>query len=431
MKTNQLLAFLLAIFLLIGCNKKIQSVVNPNDYNAYLNLKTNKSLNFTTSEIDFWQKKFDKAPNQNSYLGKIASNYSVLFDITANIDYLYKAEELLLESNTKSKFTNVNTLRSLARNYISQHRFKEALTLAEKALAIGDGKLETQKLLFDVQMELGNYKQAENNLKALSLLNNDYDFIIRNAKWQDHNGNLKSAISLLKKAAIQAELNENETLQIWTYTNLADFYGHNGEISEAYRFYLKALKLNPNNSYALKGIAWIAFSNDKNTNEARRIIDIISKNHNSPDFYLLKSEIAEYENDAKAKKSNLDAYFKMLSQKNYGVMYNKYNALIYSDTKTESPKAVEIAFQEIKNRPTPDSYNLLAWAYYNEGKTKEAFEVASKYVANKTFEPESNYHLAVIYKANNKTDKIEPIKKDLQSSLFELGPNMIAKINSL
>lgn len=431
MKTKQYTLLLLAFLLLISCNKETESVVNPEDYNAYLNTKTNKALDFTKSELDFWQKKYTAAPNQTSYLGRIASNYNSLFDITANIDYLYKAEELLLKSNETMHYTNVSTIRSLARNYISQHRFREALTLAEKAYVIGEGKIETQKLLFDVQMELGNYKEAEENLIAISIDKNDFDFLIRNAKWQDHNGNLKAAISMLKKASEIAELNENEGLKTWAYTNLGDFYGHNGNISESYNYYLKTLKMNPNNSYALKGIAWIAFSNDKNTTEAKRIIDVISVEHHSPDYYLFKADIAEYENNNVLKQKNLDEYFKMLNQHDYGVMYNKYNALIYSDTKNEAQKAVEIAHQEIKNRPTPDSYNLLAWAYFNEGKTKEALEIAQKYVANKTYEPKSNYHLAMIYKANKKTDKIEPIKSELESSLFELGPNMIKKVNSL
>jgi hypothetical protein len=38
----------------------------------------------------------------------------------------------------------VSTIRSLGRNYIAQHRFKEALGLANKAFAIGEGRKETQ-----------------------------------------------------------------------------------------------------------------------------------------------------------------------------------------------------------------------------------------------------------------------------------------------
>jgi hypothetical protein len=59
-----------------------------------------------------------------------------------NIRYqnLYKTEDLLTQSNEANKYSRVATIRSLGRNYIAQHRFKEALDLANKALAIGEGR---------------------------------------------------------------------------------------------------------------------------------------------------------------------------------------------------------------------------------------------------------------------------------------------------
>ena len=191
------------------------------------------------------------------------------------------------------------------------------------------------------------------------------------------------------------------------------------------------MELDPNNSYALKGIAWIAFSYERNTHEAKRIIDNISKRHHTPDFYLLKAQIAEFENNSTAKNKNLNEYFTMLNTINYGAMYNKYNTLIYADDKSTAAKALEIAKIEIDHRPTPDSYDLLAWSYYNLGDSKKALEIAEKYVVGKSFEPKLNYHLATIYKANNMTAKIAPIKEELLKSTFELGPNLEKKIISL
>ncbi len=430
MKTFNLVILFFATLVMISCEKKSDQVTNPKDYNVFLEMKENKSLDFAKYEIDFWQKKFDAAPNQITYLSQIASNYSKLFEITGNINDLYKTEELLLKSNETFKYSQVGTIRSLGRNYISQHRFKEALVLANKALSIGEGMKETQKLLFDVNMELGNYTEAQKNLNALTD-SKDFDYLIRISKWNDHLGDLKTAISFMEKAKEVAVKNDNKALKIWTFSNLGDLNGHAGNIKKSYDYYLKTLAVEPNNSYALKGIAWIAFSHEKNTNEAKRIIDAVSKKHNSPDFYLLKAEIAEYEKNTVDENQNLMSYFKMLTNNNYGAMYNKYNTLIYADNKSTSSKALEIAKIEVEHRPTPDSYDLLAWAYYNLGDTKKALEIAQKYVENKSFEPELNYHLAMIYKANNLEDKVKPIKKELQSSLYELGPIFEQKINNL
>lgn len=431
MRTIKILStLLLSTLVLLSCNPKSNTVTSQKDYQKYLDIKDNKSEKFVQSEIDFWQKKFDTAPNQISYLSILASNYSKLFENTGNVKYLYKAEELLLKSNEAYNYSVVGTIRSLGRNYITQHRFKEALVLANKAFAIGEGMKETQKLLFDVNMELGNYTDAEKNLKNLNDAS-DYDNLIRISKWNDHLGDLKTAISLMEKAKEVAILNENKALKIWTYSNLGDLNGHAGDIQKSYDYYLKTLELDPNNSYALKGIAWIAFSHERNTVEANRIIDKISKTHHTPDFYLLKAQIAEFEEDTVAKNENLAAYFQMLESINYGAMYNKYNALLYADDKNTAAKALEIAKIEISHRPTPDSYDLLAWSYYNLGDSKKALDIAEKYVVGKSFEPNLNYHLASIYKANNKKSKIVPIKEDLLNSIYELGPNLEQKISNL
>lgn len=430
MKTFNLVILFFATLVMISCEKKSDQITNPKDYNVFLEMKENKSLDFAKSEIDFWQKKFDAAPNQITYLSQIASNYSKLFEITGNINDLYKTEELLLKSNETFKYAYVGTIRSLGRNYILQHRFKEALVLANKALAIGEGMKETQKLLFDVNMELGNYTEAQKNLNSLTDMK-DFDYLIRISKWNDHLGDLKTAISFMEKARDIAITNDNEGLKIWTFSNLGDLNGHAGNIKASYDYYLKTLAVEPNNSYALKGIAWIAFSHEKNTMEAKRIINVVSKKHNSPDFYLLKSQIAEYEKNTDSEKQNLTSYFKMLTDHNYGAMYNKYNTLIYADDKTTASRALEIAKIEIDHRPTPDSYDLLAWSYYNLGDSKKALEIEEKYVVGKSFEPKLNFHLATIYKANNLLAKLAPIKKELLASTFELGPVLEQKINNL
>lgn len=431
MKTIKIIPILVLIILFFSnCNRKNDQITNTADYDKYLNIQGNKSLDFAKRELDFWQKKYNAAPIQATYLSMMASNHATMFEYTGNINELYKSEELLQQSNILNSYSKVGTIRTLARNYISQHRFKEALTLANKALMIGEGKKETQKLLFDVQMELGNYTEALKNLEAIRDMN-DYDYLIRLAKWNDHLGDLKTAITFMEKAKDIAERENNKVLKIWSYSNLGDFYGHAGKIQESYDSYLKTLAIDPNYSYALKGIAWIAFSHEKNTSEAKRIINSISKTHNTPDFYLLKSQIAEFEGDKSEEIANKTAYLSMLNQSDYGAMYNKYNVLLFADDKMTAQKALDIAKIEVDHRPTPDSYDLLAWAYLNVGQNKNALDIAQKHVVGKTSEPKVLYHLAMIYKANNINEKVVPIKEELLASSFELGPNLERKVNQL
>ena len=431
MKTlKNILGITAAILLLASCNQTNKQITNPIDYNAFLEIKGNKELDFTKEEIKFWEAKYEADTVQNSYLGIIASKYAALFQYTGAIKDLYKADELLSKSNKASDYSKVGTLRSLARNYIAQHRFKEALTLAEKAMVIGEGKAESQKLLFDVQMELGNFDAALANLEAIKDMN-DYDYLIRLAKWNDHKGDLYTAITFMEKARTIAEKEDNKVLKIWSYSNLGDFYGHAGRVQDSYDSYLKTLSIDPNYSYALKGIAWIVFSHERNTKEAKRIIEKIERNHNTPDFLLLKSEITAFEGNKSESEKYKKAYFDMLSQNDYGAMYNKYNTLLYADDKATANKALEIAKVEVDHRPTPDTYNLLAWSYLNTGDAKKALDIMNEKVVGKSYEPHVQYHLAMIYKANNQLDKVPSLKKELEGSIYELGPEFEAKIKQL
>lgn len=423
-----LLAFTLVVS---SCSEKANNLItNREDYASYLEIKENKKLDNLKKDMSFWQSKYDASNNQSSYLISLASLYSQRFEIKGTIEDLYKAEKLLLQANERFVEQNSGIHRAIARNYISQHRFKEALSNLEKAFVLGDNKLGTNKMLFDVYMELGSYDLAKTKLDEIKDTN-DFDYLIRVAKWNDHIGDLDTAISFMEKAKKMAEDQKNEGLKVWVYSNIADFYGHAGRIKESYNHYLKTLEIDENNVYALKGIAWIAFSHERNSERALEIIDNIESKHLVPDLFLLKAEIAEFNKDKTAENNALRKYNEVLALKNYGDMYNKYNVLLFAENPNKIEKALSIALKEVENRPTPESYDLLAWSYFKNGNSKKALEIIQTYTIDKSFEPHILYHNAEILKANNQLEKITPMKKELLASIYELGPSLESKIKNL
>ncbi|WP_242206602.1 tetratricopeptide repeat protein [Aestuariivivens insulae] len=416
--------------LLSSCDKEPKLITNQADYNKYLEVVENEMLQLAYEDLEFWEKKLEKDSNQFPYLVKAAASQTLIFNETGNIEALIDAEKKLIEANTRTGFATAAYLRALARNYIAQHRFKEALELLNTAEGNGEKLLATQKMCFDVHLELGNTKEAKAYLDKIENYK-DFDFLIRLSKWSDHEGDLDHAILYLKKALEIAEASNYKSLMQWSYTNLADYYGHDGQIQNAYNHYLKALELNPNDAYAKKGIAWIVYSHERNPKEALRILNAVSQSHNSPDYHLLKAEIAEYMGDLNAKEQYLKAYTNAVKRKDYGVMYNKYNALVYAEDYNVPQEAAKIALEEIKNRPTPQSYDLLAWAYYNHGNKSEALNIMETHVVGKTFEPDVLFHLAKIYKDNGKLTEAKALKRELLESTFELGPLMAKKIKNI
>lgn len=420
-----------ATLVFTNCTKLEQTKIsNTKDYNQYLAISKNKTLERAQQNEIFWSEKLEKAPNQFPYHGKLATIYTNYFSATGKIDYLKKAEDQLKIVNERTNYENPSYLKGLAHNYISQHKFKEALQLLVKAEQLGENLQETQKMLFDVHLELGNYSKAHNYLQAFENFS-DFDYLIRLSKWSDHKGQLEAAITYMEKAMAIAESSNLDNLKQWSYTNLADFYGHAGEIEKSYNHFLKALELDPNDAYAKKGIAWIVYSHEKNADEALRILNAVTETYQAPDYYLLKSEVADYIGLNAISEKAMHNYKTEMNNAAYGTMYNKYNVLLFTDENKRLEDAIAIAKIEVENRPTPQSYDLLAWSYYKNGNLGAALDIVDKYIIDKTFEPETLYHIAEIYKAAGKTEQIKPLKKELMASIYELGPTMEEKINQL
>lgn len=412
--------------LVLSCNS--DRITNPADYEAYLNTKIEPTK--LLEDANFWSNKMARGSSSYTYLISRANAYTKVFDQTGQIEYLIKAESDLLEANTIVKDSDAGLLKSLASNYISQHRFKEALDRLKKAESNGEKLIGTKKMLFDVHLELGNYIHAEAYLKDIKNPS-DFDYLIRLAKWEDHQGNLEAAIENMEKATAIAESSNLKGIKQWAYTNSADFYGHAGNIQKSYDYFLKALALDPNDAYAKKGIAWILFSHENNPDEALRLLDHITGYYQAPDYHLLKAEVAEFQNNLALKDQALQDYRKTVSNKDYGTMYNGHDITLYTDELSLPERAIDLAKIEVENRPTPQAYDLLAWSYFKNGNVEKATSIIETYVDGKTFEPAVLYHIAEIYKAAGKPGKVRPLKEELMASIYELGPLMETKINQL
>ncbi|MEX0289806.1 MAG: tetratricopeptide repeat protein [Flavobacteriaceae bacterium] len=367
---------------------------------------------------------------QLSSFGVVANEYTRFFKNTAEIKYLKMAEKALKRAVKIAAVGQADYHRALARNYISQHRFKEALKHANVALDVGGGRLESQYLLFDVHMELGNYHEAERYLESFK---NMYDsgYLIRLAKWNDYKGDLKTTIRLMERVKQKVLSSKNKEIQLWVFTNLADYYGHAGRIKDAYQHYLKALQLDPKNAYAKKGIAWIVFSYEKNAQEAMRILDEVTKTLQAPDYYLLKAQIAEYMAEDQHRLDSLDKYYSLVQNPEYGIMYNIPNAELFLEHPHQYKRGLQLAEEEVKNRPTPEAYGLLAYAYLKDGQTESAMEIAESQILGKTYEPAILLYAAEIYKAGGITAKVVELRSELSEAAYELGPVKASKIQDL
>ena len=419
--------------LLLGCNKQgdkdVTFTTNPIDYTSFLQADPIKSYAAALEEKEFWSKRLGSDSTGVGDLGPLAGAYSKLFETRGDIQYLKDAEQVYKKAITVAAIKIQDGYkRALAKNYITQHRFKDAITLLEESYAGISNKHATELLLFDCYLEVGAYSKALQFLKKIENIN-QFDYLIRISKWSDHQGDLSAAIRYMQKALVIANSRKNLALQIWTNSNIADYYGHQGDIKASYNHYLKTLALQPDNAYAKKGIAWILYSKEYNTAQALELIDHLLANHNLPDYYLLKAEMASYKGDSVLSEEYMQQFFTLANNPLYGDMYNTHK--IMALVKTDPYKALQLALKEVDNRTTPQSYQLLALAQLASNLKQEALATITSFVAGKTSDPMALLHSAQVYKANGMLDKVTALKTTLLPASYELGPEVFKQVTAL
>lgn len=417
------ITFLIAaavVLLFVSCNS-YNPITNKNDYDPYF-VKgiIDDEAKKVTGEIEFWRRRLSTDTGSYVNMLELARNYLVRFKAKGNVSDLNAGDSLLKRSSERLAHTDPEILYALTQNSITQHQFQAAkkyIQAAEKEK--GDPYL-LKLLQFDVNMELGRYRDAGKCLEGFGD-KSAFDYLIRKAKWEDHKGNAGEAI-LLMEEALERVKDIKKNLFCWTLSNLGDMYGHAGRIKESYQAYLSVLKSDPSNLYCLKGIAWITYSHDKNYSEAKRILQYILSLAEMPELRLMLADIAASEGNKKEARELTSEFIATVSKPAYGRMYNKYLIQLYCDELSEYDKALSIAKTELMNRFSPETCDLLAWAYYKKGDLKKAYELSNGHVYNFTFEPEALMHLGFIYADIGKTEEARKMLKECLESSFELGP---------
>jgi tetratricopeptide (TPR) repeat protein len=414
--------YMLIIGLLILTSCGHQPVTNPTDYAVYLQDQPNTRLQKINTELDFWKNKLTHAPGDIIAESKIAGLLTKRFGYSGDIHEIHQADSLYRVVNYLNHLNSSGTFRSLATNCITQHRFLQAQSYIDSALTLGDDKFQTVLMEFDVAMELGNRYRARKALNSL-VDKTSFEYLIREAKYKDHvEGDLAAAIALMEKACDKIKDNPSPALLLWTKTNLGDFYGHANRYKESYRCYLDVLAKDPHYYHALKGIAWLAFSHDKDVINARNIVAYLQQRHPVPDYELLLSQMADWERDSNTCKQHMNNFISTTRNELYGGMYNKYLFHLEADELNNAQQCLQIAQQEVAHRPTPEAFSWLAWAYCKNGHVQQAMETARLFVANKCFEPDALFYLGKIYQAAGQKKTARKYLLAAQGSAFELGP---------
>ncbi|WP_240642389.1 tetratricopeptide repeat protein [Nonlabens xiamenensis] len=434
MKNN--IIIILLLLSIVSCKqetqkeKSIDKITDSADYIKYLNVENQQKIADLQQDIDSMETRLESQPNAVGDLGRLSVMYNTSYDLTADVNHLHKAVQSKERQVEHLAIKPWKAKLGLAQLYIKQHQFRRADSLM-RSFTTEQLSKEEQMLYFDIAMELGDYPLAE---KMLDNLENprDYNYLIRAAKWNDFKGDLAATLQMMEKAKKLADQSGNTSLQLWSNSNIADYYGHNGEIDKSYQHYLKTLALDPDNYYALKGIAWIEYAHENDPAKALDILQALQENHPLPDYKLAIAEIKEFQGDTAAADRLREEFLEETSQDKYGKLYNTYRIeLLAQGNLKMKEEAIQLAREEVEHRPTPETYDLLGYALLQNNNKEEALKNHRAHVIDKTYEPVAALHTYEILLANDLNEEAREYQSELMEAAYELGPVTMTSIKKM
>ncbi|MEO8483391.1 MAG: tetratricopeptide repeat protein [Acidobacteriota bacterium] len=144
--------------------------------------------------------------------------------------------------------------RMLAAVYLSEHRFREALTEAGRCLTIRTDDAWVYGVVGDAHVELGEYAAAFEAFDRMAARRPNAASYARASYARELQGDLDGAVRFMRMATEATSAQDPESLA-WHHAQLGHLYLETGEIASARREYTHADYVFPGHPFATEGLA--------------------------------------------------------------------------------------------------------------------------------------------------------------------------------
>ncbi|MEO5777481.1 MAG: hypothetical protein ABIQ27_11290 [Flavobacterium sp.] len=418
----------LSSLLFIQCKNVDTPIVSKTYIDSLLtNYGTPKAITINQENLEFWKNRIQKNGFDIVNEPKYASTLVGRFNLLGDFNDVKTADSILI--NVEKNFNNkeAGIFLFLASNSILQHHFKKANEYLQKAKSLGIRKSEEYTITFDVDFELGNIKNATENLEKLKL-EGGFGYQFRKSKLAHYNGDFEQSIASMKRAT-EMVVNDAASRNI-SLSNGADLYTHVGELDNAYSDYKESIKLNSADLHSIMGIGWIALQHDNNDALAEKIFKFVQTKTKSPEPLYKLILVAQHKKDLVAEKKYAKQYESIVTDSIYGSMYTKYLIQLYTQILNNPAKAEILSKAELTNRATPQTYSWYAYSLFANNKIEEANAIYKKYISGKPLEALELYYMGKLMEANKKGYNAEEFYKAANENYYDLSPSIARDLKS-
>lgn len=292
----------------------------------------------------------------------------------------------------------------LASTLVAQHRFQEALQVAQEVEGL-DPETPTPHLqLASILMETGDYSGAEAHLQQAGQKMSLKGEVIE-ARYLELTGHLTEARQTLELGMYQVDqrYTNSAELRSWFHLRLGDLAFLAGDLSQSETRYREALEIYPKQVPALTGLARLYTAQ----HHWLQALDVATQGSDlwpgvdTLSYKAVAEKALGHEEAAKATADLIEVVAHLSKVKG---IYDRALALYYIEEGIHLPEALDIAHQEMALRDDIYTEDTLAWAAAANGSWEEAETAIYKALRYGTEDPMLYFHAGMIAFWRNHTD---------------------------
>jgi len=292
--------------------------------------------------------------------------------VTGNAGLAFEAETALKRVLTDDP-ANYDANRALGSLLLSQHRFREAIAVAERNRDARPYDAINYGVIGDGRLELGDYDQAFAAFDKMMSLRPSAAAYARVAYARELQGNLAGALEAMKLAADATAPDDPEALA-WHHAQVGDLDLRLGRLNDASDAYIAASHAFPGHPFAMMGYARLLAARGE-PGSALALLRELAATAPTPELAARTGDLLRQlgrRDEAERQYALAEAGWRVDAPE------PKNLARFLADHDRSIPEAVTIAEQAAAARHDIFTEDALAWAYFKAGRIAPAREAIAR-----------------------------------------------------
>jgi tetratricopeptide (TPR) repeat protein len=313
----------------------------------------------------------EKNPRNFEAYNALALAFSRRARETSDVKFYAQAEESLKTSFEISP-SNFDGEKIHVWLLLGRHEFTAAREEARKLNKKMPDDVMVYGFLTDANIELGNYKEAEDSAQLmLDIRPGNLPGLTRAAYLRELFGDLDGSVELMNMAYQSTPPSEAED-RAWTLSQIAHLQLMSGKITDADNTLQQALTLFPGYHYALGNLAKVRIEQKRYEDAVKILQQRYDSAQHAENLYDLAEalELAGHRGQAQQAFGEFETKSRLESV--YADNSNRELIFYYADHAHQASKALEVAQAEYARRRDVFTLDAYAWALHVNGRDREA-----------------------------------------------------------